>query len=136
MHQIVLDLNKMYICNLCSLCKWYFWEKWWSVILTLDQYVQKSNLPGITRVQTCQVSLKFVDISKMKYADRKAQTPIMCSFMPLCKECLNMLLAIVFLFISVYVFLFLWLIIQYKIYWVKWCGPDKGKGFDLFVSWP
>jgi hypothetical protein len=39
------------------------------------------NLSGITRIQTCQVSLKFADISKMEYADRKAQTPIMCSFM-------------------------------------------------------
>jgi len=51
------------------------------VILTLDQYVQMSNLPGITRIQTCQVSFKFANISKMKYADRKAQTPIKCSFM-------------------------------------------------------
>jgi len=51
------------------------------VILTLDQYVQKFNLPGITRIQTCQVSLKFADISKMKCAYRKAQTSIMCSFM-------------------------------------------------------
>ena len=42
-----------------------------------------------------------------------------------------MLLATVFLFISMYVFLFLWLIIQYEIYWVKWCGPDKVEGFDL-----
>ena len=51
------------------------------MILTLDQYIQKCNLLGITRIQTCQVSVKFTDISKMKYADRKAQTPIMCSFM-------------------------------------------------------
>jgi len=51
------------------------------VFLTLDQYVQKSNLPGITRIQKCQVSLKFADISKMKYTGRKAQTSVMCSFM-------------------------------------------------------
>lgn len=88
--------------------------------------VQKSNLPGITRIPTCQFSLKFTErFRRWNVLTGRHKLLLRVHSCTLCKECLNMLFATVFLYISIYVFLFFDR--QYGMKFVEWSIVDQTR---------